>query len=295
MSEEWSPSLEWNTVEGRRQTGSLGHFRDPVRSPGSGQRAPWSHCIWLQWEERNLQANLVHVIAMPMARANRHSNFSIHLKYKFRNKLAAPERFYLILKGLRFLCLKQKDKRSANFFAHWTAFPFVPWKDSLISTSCPLTNHFSVQYIFLRCCVFIIGEDPDAGKDGRQEEKGMIEDEMVGWHHQLHGPEFEQTSGDDKGPGSVGCCSPWGGKESDTTERLNNNVFMKYTTFLTHANALSMSLTYKLFYRLGFKGATEYIWSQPFFLLRQKSRQVPDAHRGRGTWLCRVSISNDMS
>ena len=129
-----------------------------------------------------------------------------------------------------------------------------------------------MQYIFLRCCVFIIGEDPDAGKDGRQEEKGMIEDEMVGWHHQLHGPEFEQTSGDDKGPGSVGCCSPWGGKESDTTERLNNNVFMKYTTFLTHANALSMSLTYKLFYRLGFKRSHRIYLITTIFLIKTKGQ-----------------------
>ena len=56
----------------------------------------------------------------------------------------------------------------------------------------------------------------------------MTEDEMVGWHHQLselHGHEFEQTLGDGEGPGSLVCCSPWGHKESDTTERLNNNAY----------------------------------------------------------------------
>ena len=53
----------------------------------------------------------------------------------------------------------------------------------------------------------------------------MTEDEMVGWHHQLNGHEFEQTLGDGGGQGSLVCCSPWGCKESDVTEQLNNNVF----------------------------------------------------------------------
>ena len=66
-------------------------------------------------------------------------------------------------------------------------------------------------------------KDPDAGKDQRQEEKGMTEDEMVGWHHQLNGHEFEQTLGDGEGQGSLACFSPWGCKQSDTAERLNKN------------------------------------------------------------------------
>ena len=63
-----------------------------------------------------------------------------------------------------------------------------------------------------------IGEDLDAGKDWRQEEKGTTEDEMVGWHYRLNGHEFEQTLGIGDGQGS---CSPWGCKESDMTEQLN--------------------------------------------------------------------------
>ena len=51
----------------------------------------------------------------------------------------------------------------------------------------------------------------------------MTQDEMVGWHHRLNGLEFEQTPTDGKGQGSLVCCSPQGRKESDTTERLNNN------------------------------------------------------------------------
>ena len=50
----------------------------------------------------------------------------------------------------------------------------------------------------------------------------MTEDEMVGWHHRLEGREFEQTWEDSEGQGRLACCSPWGHKESDTTERLNN-------------------------------------------------------------------------
>ena len=68
---------------------------------------------------------------------------------------------------------------------------------------------------------WLIGKkNPDAGKHWRQE-KGMTEDEMAGWHHQLNGHEFEQALGVGDGQGSLVCCSPWGCKESDTTERLN--------------------------------------------------------------------------
>ena len=71
---------------------------------------------------------------------------------------------------------------------------------------------------------WLIGKDPDAGDDWRQEEKGMTEDEMVGWHHQLNGREFGQAPGDGEGQGSLACCSPWGCKELDMTEWLNNNM-----------------------------------------------------------------------
>ena len=68
-----------------------------------------------------------------------------------------------------------------------------------------------------------MGKDPDAGKDWRQEEKGTTEDEMVGWHHQFNGQEFEQTPGDSEGQGNLACCDPWSCKESDMIEWLNNN------------------------------------------------------------------------
>ena len=65
---------------------------------------------------------------------------------------------------------------------------------------------------------WLIGKDPDAGKNWRQEEKGTIEDEMVGWHHRLNGHEFEQALGVGDGQGGLACCSPLGCKHSDTTE-----------------------------------------------------------------------------
>ena len=59
----------------------------------------------------------------------------------------------------------------------------------------------------------------------------MTEDEMVGQHHQFNGQEFEQPLGDSEGQGSLVCCSPWDCKESDTTEQLNDNVYV-YTEIL---------------------------------------------------------------
>ena len=58
----------------------------------------------------------------------------------------------------------------------------------------------------------LIRKDPDVGKDWRQEEKGMTEDEMVGWHHWFNGCEFEQVLGDGEGKGGLVSCSPWGCK-----------------------------------------------------------------------------------
>ena len=70
---------------------------------------------------------------------------------------------------------------------------------------------------------WLIGKDPDSGKGLRQEEKGMTEDEIVGWDHWLKGYEFEQALGDGEGQGNLACCSLWDHKVSDTAEQLNNN------------------------------------------------------------------------
>jgi len=71
---------------------------------------------------------------------------------------------------------------------------------------------------------WLIGKDPDAGKDWRQEEKGTTEDETVGWHHWLNGHKLEYAPGWRAG---LACCSPWGCKESDTTKQLSWNERLK--------------------------------------------------------------------
>ena len=91
----------------------------------------------------------------------------------------------------------------------------------------------------------LIGKYPDAGKDGRQEEKGMTEDEMVGWHHWLDGHEFEQTLGDGERQRSLVCCISWGHKELVTTwQKTNNRTFIDLTLSVeeTKVNKKAISL-----------------------------------------------------
>ena len=107
---------------------------------------------------------------------------------------------------------------------------------------------------------WLIWKDPDVGKDWRQEEKGMTEDKMVGWHHWLNGHEFEQAPGVGDEQGSVVCCSPWGRKESDTTEQLNwtegrhsawrkafvySSLFVKTTLFTSYFNTHPQSMLHR--------------------------------------------------
>ena len=78
----------------------------------------------------------------------------------------------------------------------------------------------------------LIRKDPNAGKDWGQKEKGATEDEMVRWHHQLNGHEFEQTPWDNAGQGSLACCSPRSHEELYVTEWLINNKSIFITCFI---------------------------------------------------------------
>ena len=89
---------------------------------------------------------------------------------------------------------------------------------------------------------WFIRKDPDAGKDWGQEEKWMTEDEMIGWHHQLNGHEFEKTLEDGEEHGSLVCCSPWGRKESDMTEQLNNKNKLNQSISPSIKSALAISM-----------------------------------------------------
>ena len=82
---------------------------------------------------------------------------------------------------------------------------------------------------------WLTGEDFDAGRDWGQEEKGMTEDEMVGWHHWLDRRESEWTPGDGDGQGGLACCDSWGRKESGTTEQLNWTELGTWTNLLIHS------------------------------------------------------------
>ena len=117
----------------------------------------------------------------------------------------------------------------------WRSLLRVPWtarrsNQSILKEINPeyplegLMLKLKLQYsVHLMWKSWLIRKDSDTGKDLRQEEKGTTKDEMVGWHHQLNGHEFEQALGDGDGQGILVYCSPWGHKESDITEWLNNN------------------------------------------------------------------------
>ena len=93
-----------------------------------------------------------------------------------------------------------------------------------ISPGCSLEGlmlKLKLQYFGHLMQSWLIGKDPDAGRDWGQEEKGTIEDEMAGWHHRLDGHEFEWIRGVGDGQGGLACCDSWGHKESDMIEQLN--------------------------------------------------------------------------
>ena len=83
---------------------------------------------------------------------------------------------------------------------------------------------------------WLMGKDPDARKNWRQEEKGMTEDEVVGWYHRLKWHEFEQALGVGDGQGSLACCSPWGHKDSDMTEQLTWPCDYTHTITIAYYN-----------------------------------------------------------
>ena len=94
------------------------------------------------------------------------------------------------------------------------------WNSNTLATSCEELTHCKKK-------------NPDAGENWGQEEKGTMEDEMVGWYHRLNGHEFEQAPGGGDRHGSVACCSPWGRKESGMIwtdwrgKRLQENSFIE--------------------------------------------------------------------
>ena len=118
---------------------------------------------------------------------------------------------------------------------------------------------------------WLIWKDPDAGKDWGQEEKGMTENEMVGWHHWLDGHWFGWTPGVGDGQRGLACCGSWGRKESDTTERLNWNELQTrvqwYSEYLPMAVMLGIQIQ-------PVSLATHYLFSQVWSSLVYVSAQT---------------------
>ena len=116
----------------------------------------------------------------------------------------------------------------------WRKLLRVPWtaRRSNQSILKEISPEYSLEALMLKLKLpilwppdvknWLIGKDPDAGKDWRREEKGTTEDEMVGWHHRFNGHELMQALGDGEGQESLVCCSPWGHKQSDTIWRLTS-------------------------------------------------------------------------
>ena len=96
---------------------------------------------------------------------------------------------------------------------------------------------------------WLIGQDPDSGKDWGQEEKGTTGDEIVGWHHWLNGHGFGWTLGVDDRQGGLACYSSWGCKESDTTEQLNQTELSNPFSTLIHRvnSSLNYVVTFSFF------------------------------------------------
>ena len=139
----------------------------------------------------------------------------------------------VVMYGFESWTIKKAEHRRINAFEIWCCWKLlrVPWtarwNQSILKEISP---EYSLEGLMLTPHYFghltqrtdsLRRKDPDAGKDWRWEEKGMTEDDMVGWHHWLNGHEFVQAPGVGDGQGSLACCSPWGHKVSDTTERLN--------------------------------------------------------------------------
>ena len=160
--------------------------------------------------------------------------------------------FPIVMYGCEIWTIKKAKRRRINSFELWCwrRLLRVLWtaRRSNQSVLKEVSPEYSLEGLMLKLHLWpilwpsdgkswLIGKDPDVGKGWRREEKGMTEDEMVGWHHRLNGHELEQSPGAGDGQGSLAWCSPWGRKESDMTERLNWSD--ELLTFVTQAVSLS--------------------------------------------------------
>ena len=138
-----------------------------------------------------------------------------------------------VMYGCESWTIKQSEHRRIDAFGLWCwrRLLRVPWtaRRSNQSILKEISPEYSLEGLMLKLKLQNVGHllrrtdslEKTLMPGMIEEEKGKTEDEMVGWHHWLNGHEFEQTPGVGDGQGSLACCSSWGRKESDTTERLN--------------------------------------------------------------------------
>ena len=138
--------------------------------------------------------------------------------------------FPVVMYGCESWTIKKAEHQRIDAFELWCwRLLRVPWtaRRSNQSILKEINPEYSLEGLMLMLKLQYFGhlmqrtDSLDAGNDWRWEEKGMTEDEMVGWHHWLDGHEFEQALGVGDEQGSLACCHPWGLKESDTIEWLN--------------------------------------------------------------------------
>ena len=142
--------------------------------------------------------------------------------------------FPVVMYGCESWTVKKAEHRRIDAFElwYWRRLLRVPWtaRRSNQSILKEISRGISSEGMMLKLKLvprpphmksWLIGKDSDAGRGWGQEEKGMTDNEMAGWHHWLDGRESEWSPGVGDGQGGLACCNSWGRKESDTTERLN--------------------------------------------------------------------------
>ena len=136
-------------------------------------------------------------------------------------RLVKPVVFPVVMYGCESWTIKKAERQRIDAFEMWCwrGLLRVPWTSRRWNQSIlkDISPEYSLEGLMLKLKLQYFGhlmwrtdslEKTNAGEDWRQEEKGMTEDEMVGWHHQLNGHEFEQAPGVGEGQGSLACCSP---------------------------------------------------------------------------------------
>ena len=159
--------------------------------------------------------------------------------------------FPVVIYGCESWTIRKAELQRIDAFVLWCwrRLLRVPWtarrsNQSILKETSPeysleeLMLKLKLQYLRPSDGKKWLKKDPDARKDWMQEEKGMTEDEMVGWHHWLDGHEFEQAPGVGDGQRSLVCYSPWGHKGLDTTERLNWTVQFSQDHLLKRLSSL---------------------------------------------------------